>query len=143
MLKWVQAARGLYNKLRSGTYSTAGGKPKPIHFDTRKLPLCPRPHSRRKGIAPGRERACKAICLERLKYDVGLDVSSSGPGLRWENPSSSPYLPQPGITPCASNSAAIVLQILAEPPKERASARSYGRRQKRPSTCRHTTLADS
>ncbi|CAL1160877.1 unnamed protein product [Cladocopium goreaui] len=38
MLKWVQAARGLYNKLRSGTYSTAGGKPKPIHFDTRKLP---------------------------------------------------------------------------------------------------------
>ena len=38
MLKWVQAARGLYNKLRSGTYTTAGGKPKPIHFDTRKLP---------------------------------------------------------------------------------------------------------
>ena len=37
-LKWVQAARGLYNKLRSGTYTTAGGKPKPIHFDTRKLP---------------------------------------------------------------------------------------------------------
>ena len=37
-LKWVQAARGLYNKLRSGTYITAGGKPKPIHFDTRKLP---------------------------------------------------------------------------------------------------------
>ena len=38
MLKWVQAARGLYNKLRSGTYTTASGKPKPIHFDTRKLP---------------------------------------------------------------------------------------------------------
>ena len=37
-LKWVQAARGLYNKLRSGTYITAGGKPKPIQFDTRKLP---------------------------------------------------------------------------------------------------------
>ena len=37
-LKWVQAARGLYNKLRSGTYTTASGKPKPIQFDTRKLP---------------------------------------------------------------------------------------------------------
>ncbi|CAL1144306.1 unnamed protein product, partial [Cladocopium goreaui] len=37
-LKWVQAARGLYNKLRSGTYITPGGKPKPIQFDTRKLP---------------------------------------------------------------------------------------------------------
>ena len=35
---WVEAAKGLYSKLRSGTYLTASGQYKPIHFDTRKLP---------------------------------------------------------------------------------------------------------
>ena len=32
---WVEAAKRLYNKLRSGTYLAASGQYKPIHFDTR------------------------------------------------------------------------------------------------------------